>query len=180
MTVLVTGGSGSGKSLLAEQISFRLKREPFYYLATMQMWDEECKRRIARHQKQRAGKGFQTVEVPIHLAEKALTLKSSGTALLDCISNLAANEQFDENASDTVQTVVDGVLAVQSRLTHLVVVTNEVCSDIPPKEPPLRSYLQNIGRINCALAKAADAVIEVCSGVPVFWKGEKQYREILG
>ena len=180
MTILVTGGSGSGKSLLAEQISFRLKRIPFYYLATMQVWDAECEARIARHREQRAGRGFQTVEVPVHLAEKAMTLELGGTALLDCISNLTANEQFGENASDTVQAVVDGVLAVQKRMMHLVIVTNEVCSDVPPEDPSMQAYLQNMGRINCILAKRADVVIEVCSGIPILWKGEKLYHEIMG
>lgn len=179
MTVLVTGGSGSGKSLLAEEISFQLKRNPFYYLATMQIWDEECRKRIARHREQRAGKGFQTVETPMRLAEAAQTLTPGGTALLDCISNLTANEQFGAAAPDPVQAVVNGVLAVQKRLTHLVIVTNEVCSDIPPEDMSMQAYLQNIGRINCALAKAADVVIEVCSGIPIFWKGEEQYYEIL-
>lgn len=179
MTVFVTGGSGSGKSLLAEQISFQLKREPFYYLATMQMWDAECEARIVRHQKQRAGKGFQTVETPDHLAEAALNLETGGAALLDCISNLTANEQFGTHASDPAQTVIDGVLAVQKRLTNLVIVTNEVCSDVIPEDPAMQAYLQYMGRINCALAKMADVVVEVCSGVPILWKGEKQYYEIM-
>ena len=65
MTVLVTGGSGSGKSALAEQISERLRQpeKPFYYLATMQVWDAECEARIAKHRQQRAGKGFCTIEM---------------------------------------------------------------------------------------------------------------------
>lgn len=177
--MLVTGGSGSGKSLLAEQIAFRLKREPFYYLATMQVWDAECEARIARHRKQRAGKGFQTVETPDHLAENALMLEPDGTALLDCISNLIANEQFGTNVPDPVQTVMDGVLAIQKRLAHLVIVTNEVCSDVMPEDSAMHAYLQYIGKTNCALAKAADVVIEACSGVPILWKGEKLYHEIM-
>ena len=64
MLILVTGGAGSGKSLLAERISMQLKRMPFWYVATMQVWDQECRDRIGRHRRQRAGKGFQTVEAP--------------------------------------------------------------------------------------------------------------------
>ena len=179
MTILVTGGSGSGKSLLAEQLSFKLKRDPFYYLATMQVWDEECKRRIARHRKQRAGKGFQTVETPTGLKEAATDLKPGGTALLDCISNLTANEQFEAKVHDPAQTVIAGVLAVQERMANLVIVTNEVCSDILPTDEQTLAYLRYIGAVNCELAKAADVVVEVCSGVPIIWKGEELYYEII-
>ena len=94
MLILVTGGAGSGKSLLAERISMQLKRMPFWYVATMQVWDQECRDRIDRHRQQRAGKGFQTVEAPVHLAEAAAALPPDGTALLECLSNLVANEQF--------------------------------------------------------------------------------------
>ena len=41
MLILVTGGAGSGKSQLAERLSTALKQEPFYYIATMQIWDAE-------------------------------------------------------------------------------------------------------------------------------------------
>ena len=53
MLILVTGGAGSGKSLLAERISMQLKRMPFWYVATMQVWDQECRDRIDRHRQQR-------------------------------------------------------------------------------------------------------------------------------
>ena len=55
MLILVTGGAGSGKSLLAERISMQLKRMPFWYVATMQVWDQECRDRIVRHRQLRAG-----------------------------------------------------------------------------------------------------------------------------
>lgn len=181
MMVLVTGGSGSGKSFLAEQISVRLKPKeaPLYYLATMKCWDEECQKRISKHRAQRAGKNFCTIEVPDHLTEIAGSLCPNGCALLDCISNLMANEQFEVQAADPIHAVTDGVLAVQKKLRHLVVVTNEVCSDGVPGDLSMQKYLQYIGAVNCMLAAAADVVIEVCCGIPIFWKGEKQYHEVM-
>ena len=56
-----------------------------------EVWDQECRDRIDRHRQQRAGKGFQTVEAPVHLAEAAAALPPDGTALLECLSNLVAN-----------------------------------------------------------------------------------------
>ncbi len=180
MMVLVTGGSGSGKSLLAESMAVRLKREPLYYLATMKLWDAECEMRVQKHRQQRAGKGFCTVETPDHLREAAANLEMGGSALLDCISNLVANEQFGTCVSQPAQVVVTGVLALANRLEHLVIVTNEVCSDGIPQDKAMQTYLQTIGAVNCALAKEADIVVEVCAGIPVLWKGEKEYHEIMG
>lgn len=54
MFVLVTGGSGSGKSEYAEQTVVQLGALPRLYIATMYPFDEECHRRIQRHQKMRA------------------------------------------------------------------------------------------------------------------------------
>ncbi|MFQ9093949.1 MAG: bifunctional adenosylcobinamide kinase/adenosylcobinamide-phosphate guanylyltransferase [Ruminococcus sp.] len=64
----------------------QLKRMPFWYVATMQVWDQECRDRIDRHRQRRAGKGFQTVEAPVHLAEAAAALPPDGfPALLECL-----------------------------------------------------------------------------------------------
>lgn len=62
-----------------------------------------------------AGKGFRTLEIPSHLAEQAETLSPGGTALLECLSNLLANEQFGEGADDPAQTVLDGIVATVSK-----------------------------------------------------------------
>lgn len=58
MMILITGGSGSGKSAYAEQTVLAQGAARRYYIATMRPWDEECRRRIARHRQMRADKGF--------------------------------------------------------------------------------------------------------------------------
>ena len=62
MIVLVTGGSGCGKSTWAENLVDSLPREGRVYIATMQVYDEESRQRVKRHVEQRAGRGFTTVE----------------------------------------------------------------------------------------------------------------------
>ena len=46
MFILITGGSGSGKSEFAEAQILRLSREKRIYLATMKCFDEESKREL--------------------------------------------------------------------------------------------------------------------------------------
>ena len=59
MMVLIIGGSGSGKSAYAEEYIGRLSgKSNKYYLATMQVFDEEGKKKVARHQRLQKNKGF--------------------------------------------------------------------------------------------------------------------------
>ena len=50
--------------------------------------------RILRHRQMRAGKGFETVERYTDL--KGLKLDPDSVVLLECMSNLTANEMFQE------------------------------------------------------------------------------------
>ena len=91
---LITGGSGSGKSAWGESwIAGEAKGRPLIYIATMRPGGEEAKRRILRHRRQRAGRGFQTVECPEDLEK--LKIPAGSGVLLECRSNLAANELYE-------------------------------------------------------------------------------------
>ena len=61
MLILVFRGSASGKSEFAEGLVTASGLETRAYLATMQVWDAESERRVERHRRMRAGKGFATV-----------------------------------------------------------------------------------------------------------------------
>ena len=58
MTVLVIGGSGSGKSSFAEDVLEKFPESRKYYIATMQIYDEEGKKKVERHRRIRKEKGF--------------------------------------------------------------------------------------------------------------------------
>ena len=92
MLTLVLGGAASGKSEYAESLVLKTTG-PRYYLATMQVWDAECAARVEKHRKMRAAKQFETVECPLHLDN--VRLPARGTALLEDLGNLAANELYD-------------------------------------------------------------------------------------
>ena len=49
MIVLVTGGSGCGKSTWAERLMDVLQEDRRVYIATMQVYDEESRQRVRRH-----------------------------------------------------------------------------------------------------------------------------------
>ena len=174
MFVLVTGGSGSGKSEYAEQRVLEFGDTIRYYLATMMCFDDEGKNRVERHRKMRRGKGFQTVERHLNLSGLELPETSEKTTLLlECMSNLTANEMFDQTGSreQTVEEVKTGIDRLRRKCDNLVVVTNEVFSDGIIYDEETRRFQSNLGKINAYLAKHADEVVEIVCGLPVFVKG---------
>ena len=82
MLILVSGGSASGKSEFAEGLVTASGLETRAYLATMQVWDAESERRVERHRRMRAGKGFATVECPVNLAGAVLPAGCAALCLL--------------------------------------------------------------------------------------------------
>ena len=113
MISLIYGGSGCGKSEYAEGVVLALS-EPGsrYYIATMKAYGEEGRKRVERHRNLRKGKGFQTIECPVNIAGalEQIPDPSGATVLLECVSNLLANEMFDtetdDRRSDDVQEVL--------------------------------------------------------------------------
>ncbi len=173
MFVVITGGSGSGKSAYAEKTvqSFGAYRR--IYVATMDCHDQESVKRIKRHREMRSGKGFETLECPRNLAEASIPEES--VVLLECMSNLAANEMFaPEGAGErTVEAVMEGVTHLLAKAAHVVVVTNEIFSDGYVYDPDTTRYQEALGMINQQMAKLADAVVEVVCGIPLCLKGKE-------
>ena len=171
MLTLVTGGSGSGKSAFAEDRVLSFGDAQRIYIATMHPFDEESHKRIERHQKMRAGKGFETVECYTGL--KNVKLPAGCVVLLECMSNLVANEMFREDGfhPEVSEKITEGVRNLLSQAEHVVIVTNEIFSDGILYEGESEKYKEQLGKINCNLAEMADAVVEVVYGIPVWHKG---------
>ncbi len=170
MKILLTGGSACGKSSFAERLAVTLPG-PLTYVAAMRPFGPESEAKIARHRAMRAGKGFTTVERYTNLAD--LRLPQGGTVLLECLCNLTANEMFDDegNRRDPIPAVLSGLDALADQCQHLLVVTNDVGSDLGPYEEGTRAYIRALGRINIAAAERFDAVLELVSGIPLLRKG---------
>ncbi len=194
MIYLVTGGSGSGKSAYAESLLSGFEHVyNRYYIATMQVYGEEGKKRVERHRRLRAGKGFLTVEQTVQIgdalkkfwteesnegAKEKTTLQNrtqnTSAALVECVSNLTANEMFDENGQrgeqEVANRVVSGLKQLSKFVQELVIVTNNVFDDGISYDESTMSYIRALARINIELAKWADEVTEVTAGIPVIWK----------
>ena len=173
MIVLVYGGSACGKSQFAEDTICRLSEEKSkYYIATMQVGDdEENIERVAKHREMRKEKGFMTIECQVSL-EKALDeMDDSKNALLECVSNLVANEMFFDGEiigkEDTVRKVKDGLSKFAEGTENLVIVTNNIFESDSDYDEITLSYMDALGEINSFLAMLADEVYEVVVGIPL-------------
>ena len=198
MNVLVTGGSASGKSALAERIAASLSA-PCIYVATMRSYGEEGARLVTRHRAQRADLGFLTVELPSNLEDAklaALCRKAperaplpalaqagaelprvhEGTVLLEDIGNLVANEMFEGERPDhdpqaTAARVCEGIFALMSQCANTVVVTNQLASDGAELDEAMRAYVECVGAVSNRLAARFDTVLECVAGIPLVVKG---------
>lgn len=167
---LVLGGARSGKSTYAEDLVTGAGTG--VYLATAEAGDGEMAARIARH-RERRGAAWRTVEEPLALGPALITASEmarvdGGAILIDCLtlwlSNLMGGER--DVAAETA-----ALLAVLPRLTAPVVfVSNEVGSGIVPATPLGRAFRDAAGRLNQAVAAAADRVVLVVAGLPLSLK----------
>ena len=170
MTVLVTGGSKSGKSAFSEHLLDSFSGEK-YYIATMLPFGEEAFAAISRHQRMRKGKGFQTIDCYSCLS--TLTLMRDCGVLLECMGNLCANEMFcDDGIHDPVQPILDGISHIQTFSKLLVIVTNEVGADGIHYSAETMDYIRSLAEINRRIAEASDVVVECCAGIPHVLKGD--------
>ena len=173
MFLVITGGSGSGKSAYAEQCVLDFGPAERIYIATMYPFDEECDRRIRRHREMRKQKQFSTLECYTGL--KTADIPEDSVVLLECMSNLTANEMYQEGGAggQTVEEILAGIRYLLKRVRHLVVVTNEIFSDGIDYDSETMRYQSYLGQINSEMGRMADQVTEVVYGIPITVKGER-------
>lgn len=175
---VITGGSGSGKSAFAEDCMMKFHKDtPLFYIATMMPFGAEMEKKIERHQKMRAGKGFHTIECFFDL--KSDTVSKKSYILLECMSNLVANEWFrcvseqpdtcfeKKTIDSLVEKIWAGVEDLLEVSENLIVVTNEVFSEGEENTIEMECYKQILASVNRKMAVAADQVTEVVYGIPV-------------
>lgn len=172
MMVTVIGGSGSGKSEYAENFIRKLHRSTMdnklYYIATMKPYGKEAAIRIERHHKLRAGKGFTTLECYNNIGKCNIDNKSD--VLLECMSNLAANEMFDNGIKDkefVYNKICRGTDRLKDITSNLVIVANNIFDDGIIYDKSTMEYIELLGMVNRYLTKISDKVIEVIYSCPV-------------
>lgn len=171
MITLITGGSGSGKSEFAENKAVSYGSDDLIYIATMYPYDDECLKKIDRHKEMRKAKNFNTIECFTNL--KSANVPTGSTVLLDCVSNIIANEMFNEDGAkeNTVKSILEGIKHISRSSNNLIIVTNEIFSDGMEYDEETLRYLRYSAKVNSEIGKIADEVIEVVYTIPIYHKG---------
>lgn len=178
--ILVTGGSRSGKSNFAESLCINRKNSTAY-IATSIPFDDEMKDRVRKHKESRPS-NWQTYEIykDIYSIISDINEKHK-TVILDCVTLLVNNLMFEykidfDNCTTQetnemefyIKNQIDKLIReVKKTDLYFVVVTNELGMSLVPDNKLCRVYSDIVGRINQYIAKCADEVYFVVSGIPM-------------
>ena len=180
--VLVLGGARSGKSAFAERmLAESPDPRPVTYAATAPRYpgDAEWAERIAHHRSRRP-RSWRTVETGEDPAALAALLRTTpGPVLADCVTlwltaAMDAVDAWDEQAwnsgraqerlAELTRDLIAGYAACPG---PVVAVSNELGFGLVPPDPGTRRFRDELGRLNQALAAAADEVTLVIAGLPL-------------
>lgn len=160
--ILVTGGQRSGKSRYAQELALQLAENPVY-LATSRVWDEEFRERVRRHQ---ADRGAQWTNIE---EEKFLSRHDvhGRVVVIDCVTLWGTNFFFD-NDSDVDKSL--GEMKEEfDRFTRqeatFIFVTNEIGMGGVAVDTVQRRFTDLQGWMNQYIARAADEVVLMVSGI---------------
>lgn len=171
---LVIGGARSGKSRFAEDLALTLCVERAitpYYVATCEIRDAEMQARVQCHRDRRDTRWI-TLEEPLELAEIIDREARPGRVLLiDCLTLWLSN-QLEQKA--TISTLTKTLqAALKKSAGPVILVTNEVGQGIVPANKLARSFRDEAGLLNQALAETANTVYFIVAGLPLSLKTDQ-------
>lgn len=166
MKHLVLGGARSGKSQFAERLALSVEKRCFY-MASGWPGDDEMAKRIALHQQQR-NKHWQLVEEPLALADTLKKIDGVGhVILIDCLTLWLSNALHREVWAEQREAFLDVLPHLRS---DLYIVSNEVGSGIVPLGELSRTFADQAGWLNQAVAHLCDNVTLIVAGLPLTLK----------
>ena len=173
--ILVTGGSGSGKSAWAEKTLLARAKGRAVYLAAMENdGSAEAAARVARHRAMRekhgleAGLAFLTVERPVDVGGAAV--EPGDSVLLEDLGNLLANEIWSPagvGPERAEEWIFSGLCALLERVELLIVVSCDVFADGTEYDEGTMAYIRSLANLHRRLAPLACQTVEVVCGIPI-------------
>ena len=165
MIVLITGGERSGKSSYAENLALELSDTPLY-VATARKWDSDFQKRIDRHQNNRDQRWI-NIEKEKHLSEINFSGK---VAVVDCVTLWLTNFFVDTKNDiflclEQAKAEIDAIDNQEN--TTIIIVTNEIGMGLHADTAVGRKFTELQGWMNQYIAKKADTVVLMVSGIPV-------------
>lgn len=165
--IFVLGGARSGKSAYALRLAKERSRKVLY-IATAEPHDTEMKSRISQHQASRPH-SWKTVEEPLDLI--AVLKEQQYTCeiiIIDCLTLYLSNLMHKGlKAEAIIKIIKDTAGYIKTMKETVIVISNEVGLGIVPQNRLAREFRDISGLSNQAMAKAADEVVFIQSGIPI-------------
>jgi adenosylcobinamide kinase/adenosylcobinamide-phosphate guanylyltransferase len=162
--IFITGGQRSGKSSYAQNKALKLSANPVY-LATSRIWDNNFKNRVNRHKDDRS-------EVWLNIEEEKEISKhdlKSKVVVLDCITLWLTNF-FSDNEYNVDKSLNEAKNEwdkfIEQDLT-VFVISNEIGMGLHAETAGGRKFTDLQGWMNQYIAKKANEVILMISGIPL-------------
>lgn len=171
--ILILGSARSGKSGYAVKLA-KKRTKKVAFIATAAPLDREMKRRIKLHRASRP-RHWKLIEEGKDVSSILSRLKGKyEVVLIDClgllISNLFVDNLDDKEIESRIKKLINTILRVN--LTTILV-SNEVGGGIVPENPLARRFRDLLGLSNQMIARRADEVIFMQSGIPIKIKNQK-------
>jgi adenosylcobinamide kinase/adenosylcobinamide-phosphate guanylyltransferase len=178
--IFITGGARSGKSSFALRQAEKIRGKKLF-IATATALDAEMRERIELHRNAR-NKDWNTAEEPTAIGR---VLKSQGAhykvILIDCLTlwlfnTMDGHAEISDRGAGLVQEIdalVNGLLEIQQspqrfdKLSSIFIVSNEVGMGIVPDNKAGRIFRDMAGQLNQKVARMADDVYLMVSGLPL-------------
>lgn len=190
--ILVTGGSRSGKSVLAEKKAEQLGEGDVLYIATAIPIDDDMKERIRIHQARR-NPSWETYE-GYRQIDRVISNTDKKVILLDCITVLITNilfedldrdfdkigkEEIHQLEEECIEEILKAAKAAKESKKTLIVVTNEVGMSVTSSYRLGRIFSDITGRVNQRFAEVSDEVYMSVSGIPLMIKPRLETIEMI-
>ncbi|WP_081170513.1 bifunctional adenosylcobinamide kinase/adenosylcobinamide-phosphate guanylyltransferase [Niastella populi] len=166
--VFITGGARSGKSRYAQELALQLSNTPVY-LATARHWDDDFEKRIQRHQAERDER-WTSIEEEKNISGLSFL---NNVVVVDCVTlwltNFFTDNKYDIDAC--LQQCKQEIDKLNRAENTFIIISNELGMGMHAETEIGRKFTDLQGWMNQYIAKQADKVVFMVSGIPVAIKG---------
>jgi len=166
--VFITGGVRSGKSSYALKLAKKMDKEVIF-LATGSAKDKEMEERIKLHKKNRPP-SWKTIEEGKNVIPALLSIKPPYKIIIiiDCLTFLVSNLLLDHQTEEFITEYIERIAKSILKSPHTaIIVSNEVGWGIVPESALGRKFRDILGKSNQIMAKYAQKVYLMVSGIPI-------------
>ena len=169
----IVGGASSGKSRFALTLA-KKKGVKVIYVGTAAWSDDEMKRKINDHRKERPAQ-WKTIEAANTPFQIQWPKKIIPCMLVDGLTLWVSTLLFRGSGFHAVREKSFLFLKqAREKVKRMIMVSDEVGCGIVPDDPLSRNFREILGRVNQDVAKAAKKVYWMAAGLPIQIKGKKR------